>query len=686
MSTAFWSLALIAAVLWPGRLTGPLDGAPFDTAPEALLLAAVLPVLWFLAPSFLRSRTARGLIGGLLAWKIAGWLLLTQTGLCATFLASPQAGAPMQVQPSWDVRTLWAPRAGCSAILTRPYSQFEEFPAWTINILPEASRPPGGAFGLRAAGVVVTHAPAQLTISGGAGARPSGEIAGRAIGPADWPVALVPGVHRVNISVGLRGTSWRFVPMLGDRVLFDSAETFVSEPTAIDRALGGWARGITPVLVILLVMKWALFAFRALQPSWPMLAWTGAAAAAAFALGALVEPPLLRFSLLGLLPAVFLRVPPRLRTLRHGFLLVGLPWLAFCAGRSTHDIGRFMVYTSGDDWWTFQRHAYEIYMQGAWFEGGEKTFWNQPLYRWTAGALHLIFGDSSAGELYLDAAGIAVGAMFAFDAVVRRASFRLGLLAAVLVLNVMTIGPNWYGVGRGLSEISSALFVYLAAFALCRSRERMWPNVIVAGLFAALAFFTRLNQLVLLLTLVLLLLPDTIDAGSARRVGDLWRRLPKPASVVYLSAVALAIAAIAMRTWYYTGHLSLFFGTQRDLVSTGLGFSTLLSPAAWGRALESVAMIVTVQDPPRLDPRVIVVTAGAAFALLGLLSAPVVRRLPFGLAMVCVGAAAGGLFVRGSAYAGRFSVQLIPVATAVAVSSFALAPGLHRRADEVQHE
>jgi hypothetical protein len=146
------------------------------------------------------------------------------------------------------------------------------------------------------------------------------------------------------------------------------------------------------------------------------------------------------------------------------------------------------------------------------------------------------------------------------------------------------------------------------------------------------------------------------------------------------------VVAIAARTWYYTGHFSLFLGTQRDLVSTGLGVSTIFSGAAWGRALESVAMIVTVQDPPRLDPRVVIVPIGALCAVLGLLTVPIVRRLPLGMAVFCVGAFGGGLFVRGSAYAGRFSAQLIPVGTAVAVSSCALAFGAFRRTNEVHHE
>ena len=57
-------------------------------------------------------------------------------------------------------------------------------------------------------------------------------------------------------------------------------------------------------------------------------------------------------------------------------------------------------------------------------------------------------------------------------------------------------------------------------------------NALIAGLFGALAFFTRLNQLVLLLSMVLLLIPESFDAGSARRMTELWRRLPKAASAV----------------------------------------------------------------------------------------------------------------------------------------------------------
>jgi hypothetical protein len=74
--------------------------------------------------------------------------------------------------------------------------------------------------------------------------------------------------------------------------------------------------------------------------------------------------------------------------------LIALPFLAIFMALGAQRAGIFTWYSSGDDWWTFQRLSYRIYMQGYWLEGGERTFWFQPLYRWVLGAIavgvHLI--------------------------------------------------------------------------------------------------------------------------------------------------------------------------------------------------------------------------------------------------------------------------------------------------------
>src|SRR5205823_6194893 len=119
-----------------------------------------------------------------------------------------------------------------------------------------------------------------------------------------------------------------------------------------------------------------------------------------------------------------------------------------------------------------------------------------------------------------------------------------------------------------------------------------------------------------------------------------------------------------LRTWHYLGQFSLFAGTTRLHNATGLGVNaaSFVSAAAWKSALASVAMIVTVQDPPGLNARAVLVIGGVCCAMLALLQAPIVRRLPAALVLFCLAALSGGFVARGVAYPGRFSLHLIPVA------------------------
>jgi hypothetical protein len=75
-------------------------------------------------------------------------------------------------------------------------------------------------------------------------------------------------------------------------------------------------------------------------------------------------------------------------------------------------------------------------------------------------------------------------------------------------------------------------------------------------------------------------------------------------------------------------------------------------------------MIITVQDPPRFDVRAALSIGGMIASVLALAHVPVVRRLPLSLAIMCIGAVAGGFVTRGTGYPGRFSMHLMPVATA----------------------
>src|SRR5262249_21779778 len=78
-------------------------------------------------------------------------------------------------------------------------------------------------------------------------------------------------------------------------------------------------------------------------------------------------------------------------------------------------------------------------------------------------------------------------------------------------------------------------------------------------------------------------------------------------------------------------------------------------------------MQVTVLDPPGFEPRSLPIMIGVAVAALAVLRAPVFRDVPAGVVLFGLAALAGALVARGTAYIGRFSIHLMPVAVAIAV-------------------
>jgi len=344
--------------------------------------------------------------------------------------------------------------------------------------------------------------------------------------------------------------------------------------------------------------------------------------------------------------------------------LVGVPWVAFATSLAWPLFGEFTLYSRGDDWLTYQVSAYRIYLQGAWLQAGEPLFYYQPLYRWIAGALHVVFGDSSAGELLWDCGWLLAGGFLAFAIARPLIGGRGALAAAVATLVLFALTPIWYLIGRGLAEISAAGFAWAAALLLMRARTGRTRLVLLAGTFGVLAYYARLNQMLFAGALLAFLLPLTLPARVLTEPRRLWREVPVRSAAIYAAVLVSGLGLLSLRAWFYTGETSPFAGTSFGLNHTGLAPGTLFSPEVWRNVAHSLFAQAIVNE--EFDVRGLIVLGGCVAAVLALLQVPRLRQLPLGPALAVAGGLVGAFAAHAHGYPGRFSVHLVPLAAAVA--------------------
>lgn len=665
-------------MLWPSRLAGPLDGVPLDGRLDALLIGLALPTLLVIDRRALRHIAVRALIVALLIWKAALVVIAVPDGWCVTFTSPrPLFVDGVTVPHTWDVRADWrsqVPR--CSAVMTRGYPHTDLFPVWFYNLPPNnfedqstaAERPPLSRLAMRVAGALQVRGDGVFRVDTAEGVRLSATIDGRDVTGSELAsgLQLAAGAHDVTLIGDLSGDQWRLVPTWNGDSLWHAAVATLVPARAIDLWLRPWGAWLQATLVLALIglAAWRLAAvIRDGRTALVSLSAALAAVASAASVAAMRMLPVL------LAMTAFVRFPRRLHNLRGAQLLIGLPFLVLLAARGYDDIGRAIWYSVGDDWWMFQRYAYRIYLQGYWLEGGEPVFWFQPLYRWIAGALHLLFGDSSVGEMFWDGAFALAGAMFAFRIVRVAVGFQAGLLAAALTLVLFTVGPGWYLFGRGLSEITSAGLIYSAALFAMRGR-RDWRWMLAAGVCLAMGVFTRLNNLPFALAVAAFSLPIRQPAGEWWRWRIWWPRCSQ--HVLWGSVGALVCAALLFgaRTYYFTGHFNPLAGTQASARSVWQTSAAGETPIE--NATNSVLMVITMTDPPRIEPRAVPLVLAIAGSVLGLLGIGRFARLPLNVVLLCLAGIAGAFVARGSAYPGRFSIHLLPLAAALTVCIGAL--------------
>jgi hypothetical protein len=665
-------LVTLAALWWPARLSGILDGAPFDTAADAVILGLMLPVLLLLVPSARRDRRFHVIVLALLAWKLFSSIALVQEGFCAR-VTVPGNTTPAK---NWDLRTDWlSADPQCSAIADRPYLEERQLPIWLPFSFPQTPSPEVIAQ-MKMTGTVVVDEPGTLRLWVSPTVAASLTIDGQQASINGERVDA--GSHHVVIEATLRDRNWVVAPLWNESNLFRTTLTAVVPPSGLDRVVRPWGRWIPPLLVAalsLIILRHLVADIREPQ----MFAWMIASTLGGAAIPLFVPERRWHYVLVFLIAACAVRVPEHLRGVRGIALLLAPAWLAMNVVDTYNDqgFGRLDFVTPGNDWWAFQIYAYRIYMEGFWLQGGELAFWYQPFYRWIAGALHLLFGHSHVGENYWDAIGVLIFALFAFETVRIVRGFRWACAAAAVVLIAFVSGPGYIFIGRGLSEISSAAFIYLAALLVMRARdERSLRLLVAAGCLAVLGTWTRLNNLPMALGIIVFAWPMSEPARVLWQPKSWFANAWRPVLIVVPAVLAIGMTLFALRTWYYTGHFSIFYGTQAATLRI---WKEGMPPIEVARQMiDSVLMVATTTDPPSYHNGALPIIAGFAISVAALSGVGVVGRLPLPLIAFTLAAFSGALVARGTAYSGRFSVHVIGAAVAATVCAASMAQASYR--------
>jgi hypothetical protein len=236
----------------------------------------------------------------------------------------------------------------------------------------------------------------------------------------------------------------------------------------------------------------------------------------------------------------------------------------------------------------------------------------------------------------------------------------MALIAAILPFAMFLLGPARQFVGFGLSEISSAGLIYLAAFFAMRRRG---VDALAAGILVTLGFYTRLNNLPMAIAVAAFALPLTVPARAIWRPRAWWPQVHWRTAIAVFASLAIGVVLFAWRTWYYTGVFSFFHGTQREHLAVWK--PGMPAAAVVESMVGSLMMVLTASDPPRLAWHSAPLLAAAAIATLALAGAPGVRNAPLGLVLFFLAGCSSALVTRGWAYEGRFSIHLFGAAGAL---------------------
>lgn len=326
---------------------------------------------------------------------------------------------------------------------------------------------------------------------------------------------------------------------------------------------------------------------------------------------------------------------------------------------------QFTWFSPGDDWTTMQNHGRSI-AQGDWLNAGGEAVWaGQFGYRYVAGVLHLLFGQSWWPGQVLDLWSLA--AMVAIPSLILvwlGLSGRPGVVAAGLVLGFIGASSAKDYLGSGLQEWVAAACLMAVAAATTWDADHPGPRTLLWLFFVPWAFWLRLDHLPMLGAMILLLGKPTVGSwgGLGRGLREKAVRFWRPLSLFAL-IVGFSVFLVFLRNFVTGGVWAL---TDSSYVGPKLsGFSQ--------DPLRMLKMILSGWQGSTGGPGPLALVLLPA-AILGLISLAgrfgKIRNCPVEPALIFLAGLLPFALVQEFSYAPRFCIHLVPWACLMLVAGW----------------
>ena len=712
----------------PSGIAAYFDGLPWVNSMETLALSIVVPFLVALGWRFLALRISVLSLSALLLLKIllfvgspaSGWLVkmypnMTTEELSFTYFKMPEGDRWIRTYA-----TSWNSQA--SGVLKKPWTEKLNFPLdWILPVYGPCKKtgqdcfdalnpiievngaillPKGNKFSIIAEGVQEGKLWATNENNETFALLPA-----KNSNEASLQKFQLPKDGKWNISGQLtyKGTNWSLIPTLvldnGELSSELGREILWQNESDLTESLGmmGFYKVLSRVLdfgIILFLFVWAIWIARVLAKAqifnFPIVLLSFSALSIPIFFGSFFIKLLmsigvidvttisyLGFSIvivsLGLVLWAFWKNDYRnFQADRVGmtvFLLYGPASLIFFANKWYSLIGKWQIWSPGDDWISYQDFARKIItgsewitnwsgmgpkitVGGPWLNAGEGVFVMQPLYRYFVGIYHWLFGQSAFAQHMADVWCIFGAATLIASLIVKfRLSTSIAFFASTIYLIINFISSFRYHIGRGLVENHAMIFMLLAAWYLCRSREEGgYYRIIMATLCGIFGYWMRQDHLGAIAGLAFLAL-ESAD-GLKREWNGYWERFKLNWQLVamYWGGGILSVLLICYRNWYLGG--GFFPASTQHPNFVG----------AYERG--KFYLILTGNEWPTF-PSIsgILVSLGVFVALVALVWRPnPLADFPRSLGVIFIGLLSPYMFLWTGGYQPRFSIHILPLA------------------------